>query len=301
MAAEMPRRTFANRRNAMRRHAFCRGPAALAAAARRRGSGLQWAFYKKRGPPLQRRTRSRGSARTLSDPVWAMLSARAEICCSGAVWGMECGMVSSTASTATTGCSGMGSLRGCQGGGGSAQGHGAEGNMWYEVGLPNLSTSNLSPPKPPPPPGMWVGMGVQAVPRLQGAAPQNSCSAHPPPPSLTNAPFWSPLRTALWAVCRAVHFAIPSPHPSFDSGLTPWSPARATAPSPGRPTPGVVQQDKSSGGSVDTTKTRSDPQRVRMSSGERPMGAAKGTQPDAKALCRTPPPPQRRQPPLTDR
>ena len=32
--------------------------------------------------------------------------------------------------------------------------------------------------------------------------------------------------------------------------------------------PGVVKQDKSSRGSVDTTKTRSDPQRVRMSSGE---------------------------------
>ena len=27
-----------------------------------------------------------------------------------------------------------------------------EGNIWYEVGLPNLSTSNLSPPKSPPPP-----------------------------------------------------------------------------------------------------------------------------------------------------
>ena len=33
--------------------------------------------------------------------------------------------------------------------------------------------------------------------------------------------------------------------------------------------PGVVKQDKSSRGSVDTTKTRSDPQRVRMSSSER--------------------------------
>ena len=33
--------------------------------------------------------------------------------------------------------------------------------------------------------------------------------------------------------------------------------------------PGVVKQDKSSRGSVDTTKTRSGPQRVRMSSGER--------------------------------
>ena len=61
--------------------------------------------------------------------------------------------------------------------------------------------------------------------------------------------------------------------------------ARATAPSPGRPTPGVVKQDKSSGGSVDTTKTRSSPQRVRMSSGERPIGAAKGKQIDTEALC----------------
>ena len=42
--------------------------------------------------------------------------------------------------------------------------------------------------------------------------------------------------------------------------------------------PGVVKQDKSSRGSFDTTKTRSSPQRVRMSSGERPIGAAKGKQ-----------------------
>ena len=66
----------------------------------------------------------------------------------------------------------------------------------------------------------------------------------------------------------------------------------ATAPSPGRPAPGVVKQDKSSGGSVDTTKTRSGPQRVRMSSGERPIGAAKGKQSDTEALCHPPPPPQ---------
>ena len=63
------------------------------------------------------------------------------------------------------------------------------------------------------------------------------------------------------------------------------------SPSPGRPTPGVVKQDKSSGGSVDTTKTRSGPQRVRMSSGERPIGAAKGKQSDTEALCQHPPPP----------
>ena len=54
--------------------------------------------------------------------------------------------------------------------------------------------------------------------------------------------------------------------------------------------PGVVKQDKSSRGSVDTTKTRSGPQRVRMSSGERPIGAAKGKQSDTEASCQTPPP-----------
>ena len=72
------------------------------------------------------------------------------------------------------------------------------------------------------------------------------------------------------------------------SGCT-WSTARATAPSLGQPTPGVVKQDKSSGGSVDTTKTRSGPQRVRMSSGERPIGAAKGRKSDTEALCQPPP------------
>ena len=55
--------------------------------------------------------------------------------------------------------------------------------------------------------------------------------------------------------------------------------------------PGAVKQDKSSRGSVDTTKTRSDPQRVRTSSGERPIGAAKGKQPNTEALCQPPPPP----------
>ena len=69
------------------------------------------------------------------------------------------------------------------------------------------------------------------------------------------------------------------------------------SPSPGQPTPGVVKQDKSSGGSVDTTKTRSGPQRVRMSSGERPIGAAKGKQSDAEALCQPPAP----RPPLRSR
>ena len=59
------------------------------------------------------------------------------------------------------------------------------------------------------------------------------------------------------------------------------------SPSPGQPTPGVVKQDKSSRGSVDTTQTHSGPQRVRMSSGERPIDAAKGKQPNTEALCQT--------------
>ena len=66
----------------------------------------------------------------------------------------------------------------------------------------------------------------------------------------------------------------------------------SNSPSPGRPTPGVVKQDKSSRGCVDTTKTRSGPQRIRMSSGKRPIRAAKGKQSDTEALCHPPPPPQ---------
>ena len=86
----------------------------------------------------------------------------------------------------------------------------------------------------------------------------------------------------------------PPPPPHLDSECAsgcPWSTAQATAPFPGRPTPGVVKQDKSSGGSVDTTKTRSGPQRVRMSSGERPIGAAKGKQTNTEALYPPPPTP----------
>ena len=68
------------------------------------------------------------------------------------------------------------------------------------------------------------------------------------------------------------------------------NPPSPTAPSPGQPTPGVVKQDKSSGGSVDTTKTRSDAQRVRLSSGERLIGAAKGKRTNTVALCQKPAP-----------
>ena len=62
------------------------------------------------------------------------------------------------------------------------------------------------------------------------------------------------------------------------------------SPSPGSRPWSSQPHNKSSRGSVDSTKTRSDPQRVRMSSGERPIGAAKGKQPDTEALCQTSPP-----------
>ena len=54
---------------------------------------------------------------------------------------------------------------------------------------------------------------------------------------------------------------------------------------------GVVKQDKSSGDSVDTTKTRSDPQTARMCKGERSIGAAKGKETNTMASCQPPPPP----------
>ena len=120
------------------------------------------------------------------------------------------------------------------------------------------------------PKGTFWAATVPCPPR----APIRAVTAHcppPPPPSRC----WSrqtPART------RRVHLDAPGQRHG------------ATAPSPGRPTPGVVKQDKSSGGSVDTTKTRSGPQRVRMSSGERPIGAATGKQSDTEASCQTPPP-----------
>ena len=104
----------------------------------------------------------------------------------------------------------------------------------------------------------------------------------------------APVRLPADAHPSALKSVLESANPRTDSEGAPgctWSTARATAPSPGQPTPGVVKQDKSSGGPVDTTKTRSGPQRVRMSGGERPIGAAKGKQSDTEALCQTPPPP----------
>ena len=127
-----------------------------------------------------------------------------------------------------------------------------------------------------------------------GPGPRNAGNSHPPPfARLTAVNHLPPPLPSADAHPSALKSVLESANPRMDSecasGCT-WSTARATAPSPGRPTPGVVKQDKSSGGSVDTTKTRSGPRRIRRSSGERPIGAAKGTQSDTEALCQPPPP-----------
>ena len=112
---------------------------------------------------------------------------------------------------------------------------------------------------------------------IVGPHSSGSCAAFPPPalsPPPNNPRPPAEFLTDRWGVVRS------------GTGSSPL-----LSPPPRRPTPGVVKQDKSSGGSVDTTKTRSGPQRVRMSSGERPMGTAKGKQSDTEALCQSPPPP----------
>ena len=104
--------------------------------------------------------------------------------------------------------------------------------------------------------------------------------APPPPPDQMHTP-------ALTSRCWSRQT------PAWTRGVFLWmhlANGTGNSPSPGRPTPAVVKQDKSSGGSVDTTKTRSGPQRVRMSSGEGPIGAAKGRQSDTAPLCQPPPP-----------
>ena len=120
------------------------------------------------------------------------------------------------------------------------------------------------------PPGRHWGFGAAATPRRPAGS--TCAQLHTP---------GNPLNTHMGARGKGTHpCGCPAPPPPRNS------------PSPGQPTPGVVKKDKSSGGSVDTTKTRSGPQRVRMSSGERPMGAAKGKQRNAEALCQPPPPPR---------
>ena len=94
-------------------------------------------------------------------------------------------------------------------------------------------------------------------------------------PSLSPCGEKSVLESANPAWTRSVYLDAPGPR----HGPQPVS---------GTADPGVVKQDKSSRGSVDTTRKRSGPQRVRMSSDERPIGTAKGHQTNTEALCQTP-------------
>ena len=133
-------------------------------------------------------------------------------------------------------------------------------------------------------------------PTLSPTALDSGCTAQyctrrygtPPPPIRTPCQENYPADAHPSAHKSVLESANPRMDSECASGCS-WSPARATAPSPGRLTSGVIKQNKSSGGCVDTAKTRSGPQRVRMSSGERPIGAAKGKQSDTEALCQAPP------------
>ena len=129
--------------------------------------------------------------------------------------------------------------------------------------------------------------------RGTGGGSQPNPPSDPPPPLLIHG----------WGCLCHSNFAPASPQfPTISSNvlLLDWTLRDCYPPPPSAPgqrhgqqpvsgtaDPGVVKQDKSSGGSVDTTKTRSGPQRVRMSSGEGSIGAAKGKH---RGLVRTPPP-----------
>ena len=87
----------------------------------------------------------------------------------------------------------------------------------------------------------------------------------PTPPPLSNAE----------ALCQNPPFQCvpaPPPHPSQLPSNPPPQTANHSPPPP--------------------PHTHLDPQRVRMSSGKRPIGAAKGKQPNTEALCPPPPPSQ---------
>ena len=121
----------------------------------------------------------------------------------------------------------------------------------------------------------------------------------PPPPLAPKVPleffFGVPPRPSVSKPPRPTKTSGVGTNEFYEKTKFPWAICCAQPPPPPHnmgnslSRPGVVKQDKSSGGSVDTTKTRWDPRRVRMSGGERPRGAAKGNQSDTEALCQPPP------------
>ena len=112
----------------------------------------------------------------------------------------------------------------------------------------------------------------------------------PPPPSRQK-----PLSGKLSCRCtlRRAQVSAGVGKPRMDSSVHLDAPGQwhGQQPVSGTADSGVVKQDKSSRGPIDTTKARSDPQRVRMCSGEMPIGAAKGKQTNTMASCQPPPPP----------
>ena len=122
--------------------------------------------------------------------------------------------------------------------------------------------------------------------------------SHPiPPPPLAELPITPPpphpqvLADSWGGVASGSLVVAPPPPPTRSVHLDAPSQWHGQQPVSRTADPGAVKQDKSSRGSVDTTKTCSDPQRVRMSSGERRIGTAKGKQPNTEALVNPPPPP----------
>ena len=138
-------------------------------------------------------------------------------------------------------------------------------------------------PDPPPPPPPHTPKTVQSAEGEEGkeereriiVVVRSLCQENYPADAHPSA-HKSVLESANPAWTRSVHLDAPGQR-------------HEQQPVSGTADPGVVKQDKSSRGSFDTTKTRSGPQRVRMSSGERPIEAAKGKQSDTEALCQSPP------------
>ena len=134
---------------------------------------------------------------------------------------------------------------------GQSCGPGFAQHLWW-VGLLN---------SPPPP---WLS------PALAHDVTLASSGHSTPPPGCAPRPLSAPT-----TLPQRAH-PEPPPPPALRDGQQPVS---------GTAGPGVVQQGKSSRGSVDTTKTCSDPQRVRLCKGERPIGQHHG-------LVPTPPSPR---------
>ena len=161
--------------------------------------------------------------------------------------------------------------------------------IWAICG-PQTFGFRITPPPPPPP--LYV-IGHVLCAQGRGGGWGAACTRSSPPPPTLIVVVRSPCQENYPADAQpsALKSVLESANPARTRSVHLDAPGQrhGQQPVPGTADPGVVKQDKSSRGSVDTTKTRSGPQRVRMSSGERPIGAAKGKQSDTEASCQTPP------------